>query len=106
MKKYMIIGVVLMSSMIFAQDKTPQLEVVNQKVKATYYHENGSIQQQGFFMDGKLDGEWIAYDAAGNKTSVGSYSKGEKVGKWIFYTSNGTSQVDYTNNQVAYVTKD
>ena len=104
MKKYMIIGAVLISSMIFAQKGTPKLEVVDNMVKATYYYDNGKIQQEGFFKDGKLEGKWIAYDAQGNKLSVGEYSNGQKTGKWFFYNEAKMSQVDYTNNQVAYVT--
>ncbi len=104
MKKYMIIGAVLISSMIFAQKGTPKLEVVDNMVKATYYYDNGKIQQEGFFKDGKLEGKWIAYDAQGNKLSVGEYSNGQKTGKWFFYNEAKLSQVDYTNNQVAYVT--
>jgi antitoxin component YwqK of YwqJK toxin-antitoxin module len=104
MKKYMIIGAVLMSSMIFAQKETPKLEVVDNMVKATYYYDNGTIQQEGFFKDGKLEGKWIAYDPQGNKLSVGEYSNGQKTGKWFFWNEARLSQVDYTNNQVAYVT--
>jgi antitoxin component YwqK of YwqJK toxin-antitoxin module len=104
MKKFMIIGAVLISSMIFAQKGTPKLEVVDNMVKATYYYDNGKIQQEGFFKDGKLEGMWIAYDAQGNKLSVGEYSNGQKTGKWFFYNEAKLSQVDYTNNQVAYVT--
>ncbi|MBK8600886.1 MAG: membrane-binding protein [Flavobacterium sp.] len=104
MKKFMIIGAVLISSMIFAQKGTPKLEVVDNMVKATYYYDNGKIQQEGFFKDGKLEGKWIAYDAQGNKLSVGEYSNGQKTGKWFFYNEAKLSQVDYTNNQVAYVT--
>ncbi|MBL0013970.1 MAG: membrane-binding protein [Flavobacterium sp.] len=104
MKKYMIIGAVLISSMIFAQKGTPKLEVVDNMVKATYYYDNGKIQQEGFFKDGKLEGQWVAYDAQGKKLSVGEYSNGQKVGKWFFYNDAKSSQVDYSNNQVAYVT--
>jgi antitoxin component YwqK of YwqJK toxin-antitoxin module len=104
MKKFIIIGAVLISSMIFAQKGTPKLEVVDNMVKATYYYDNGKIQQEGFFKDGKLEGKWIAYDAQGNKLSVGEYSNGQKTGKWFFYNEAKLSQVDYTNNQVAYVT--
>lgn len=104
MKKYMIIGAVLMSSMLFAQEQSPKLEVVDNMVKATYYYDNGKVQQEGFFKDGKLEGQWVAYDAQGNKLSVGEYSNGQKVGKWFFWNAAKLSQVDYSNNQVAYVT--
>lgn len=104
MKKYMIIGAVLISSMVFAQKQAPKLEVVDNMVKATYYYDNGQVQQEGFFKDGKLEGKWVAYDTQGNKLSIGEYSNGQKVGKWFFWNDAKLSQVDYSNNQVAYVT--
>ena len=103
MKKFMIIGTVLISGMIFAQNIEPKLEEVGNLVKATYYFENGQIQQQGFFKDGKLEGKWIAYDATGNKKSIGEYNNGEKIGKWFFWNESILSEVDYSNNQIALV---
>jgi len=105
MKKYMIIGAVLISGMISAQKVAPKLEVVNNMVKATYYYDNGQIQQEGFFKEGKLDGKWIAYDTNGNKKSIGEYSNGQKIGKWFFWNEANLSEVDYSNNQIAYVSK-
>ena len=55
MKKIMMIAVLVVSSVTFAQNREPKLEEVNGLVKATYYHENGEIQQEGFFADGKLE---------------------------------------------------
>ncbi len=103
MKKYMIIGAVLISGMISAQNVQPKLEVVDNTVKATYYYENGQVQQQGFFKDGKPDGQWIAYDMNGNKKSIGQYSNGQKAGKWFFWNDATLSEVDYANSQVALV---
>ena len=105
MKKYMIIGAVLISGMISAQKVAPKLEIVNNMVKATYYYDNGQIQQEGFFKEGKLDGKWIAYDTNGNKKSIGEYSNGQKTGKWFFWNEANLSEVDYSNNQIAYVSK-
>lgn len=102
MKKMMILGALLISAMTFAQ-KEPKLEAVGNQVKATYYYDNGQIQQQGFFTDGKPDGKWIAYDASGNKKSVGEYNKGQKSGTWIFWDGAKTSKVEYSNNQIALV---
>lgn len=102
MKKYMIIGAALISGMIFAQ-KEPKLEAVGNMVKATYYYDNGQVQQEGFFKDGKLEGKWVAFDASGNKKSVGEYSNGQKTGKWLFWNDAKLSQVEYSNNQIALV---
>lgn len=103
MKKYIIIAAVLISGMIFAQDAKPKLEAVGNLVKATYFHENGNIQQQGFFKDGKLQGEWTSYDTKGNKMAIAVYDKGEKTGKWFFWNNSVLSEVDYSKNQIATV---
>ena len=102
MKKYMIIGAVLISGMMFAQ-KEPKLEVVGNLVKATYYHDNGQIQQEGFFKDGKLEGKWVAFDANGNKKSAGEYTNGQKTGKWVLFNENALTEVNYNDNAVASV---
>jgi antitoxin component YwqK of YwqJK toxin-antitoxin module len=103
MKKYMIIGAMLVSGMVAAQSLKPQLEAYGELVKATYYYENGTIQQTGFFKDGKLEGQWVAYDSAGNKKSVGEYSNGIKTGKWVFWNDAILSEVTYAGNVVASV---
>ena len=104
MKKYMIIAAVLISGIIFAQENSqPQLEAYGNLVKASYYYENGQLQQTGFFKDGKLEGQWVAYDANGNKKSVGEFSNGIKTGKWVFWNENNLSEVNYANNAVASV---
>lgn len=103
MKKYIIIGAVLLTGMIFAQGPKPKLEAVGNQVKATYFHENGNVQQVGFYKEGKLEGKWTSYDAEGNKVAIAEYKKGEKVGKWFFWNESTLSEVDYSNNQIASV---
>ncbi|AOZ98875.1 MULTISPECIES: toxin-antitoxin system YwqK family antitoxin [Flavobacterium] len=103
MKKYIIIGALLITGMIFAQTPKPQLEAVGNKVKATYFHENGKVQQTGFFKNGKLEGKWTSYDQDGNKLAIAEYNNGEKVGKWFFWKDSTLSEVDYSNNQIASV---
>ena len=103
MKKYMIIGTVLISSMIFAQAKQPKLEIVDNEVKATYFYENGQVQQQGHFKDGKLEGSWVAFDESGNKKSIGEYTNGKKTGKWFFWNDKSLSEVEYSNNKIMFI---
>jgi len=69
MKKCIIILVVLFSGTIFSQEIKPILEPFGKMVRATYFHENGQILQQGFYENGKLQGVWVAFDEKGNKTS-------------------------------------
>jgi antitoxin component YwqK of YwqJK toxin-antitoxin module len=103
MKKTMILGALVISAITFAQPKKPILEQDGNLVKATYYYDNGQIQQQGHFKDGKLEGSWTAFDEKGNKKSVGEYSNGEKTGKWFFWSDKALSEVDYSNSRVASV---
>ncbi|MGO4819863.1 MULTISPECIES: toxin-antitoxin system YwqK family antitoxin [unclassified Flavobacterium] len=103
MKKYIMIAAVLISGMVFAQNNKPKLEAVGNMVKVTYHHENGQIQQQGFYKNGKLQGEWVSYDANGNKVAVAQYDKGQKTGKWFFWNDAVLNEVDYSNNQIASV---
>lgn len=103
MKKYIMIAAVLFSGILFAQNTKPQLEIVGNQVKATYHYENGKVQQQGNYLNGKLQGEWISYDADGNKVAIGEYNKGQKVGKWFFWNNSVLSEVDYSENRIASV---
>ena len=103
MKKSMILIAMLFTGMIFAQGEKPKLEVVGQLVKATYCYENGKIQQEGFFKNGKLDGVWTSYDTNGLKKSVGNYDNGTKTGKWFFWNGVNLNEVDYTNSSIASV---
>jgi antitoxin component YwqK of YwqJK toxin-antitoxin module len=103
MKKILIIGAILISGLTFAQAAKPVLEQEGNQVKATYYYDNGQIQQQGNFKDGKLDGQWIAFDENGNKKSIGEYKNGEKTGKWFFWNDKSLSEVDYSKSRVASV---
>ena len=84
MKKYMIIGTVLISSMIFAQAKQPKLEIVDNEVKATYFYENGQIQQQGYFKDGKLEGSWLLLMKGAIKNQLVNILTGRKPENGFF----------------------
>ncbi|KAF2339502.1 toxin-antitoxin system YwqK family antitoxin [Flavobacterium tistrianum] len=103
MKKSVILAAILFSGIVVAQEGKPELEAAGNKVKATYYYENGKVQQEGFFKDGKLDGVWVSYDEKGNKKTVGEYTDGVKTGKWIYFNENSLSEVAYLDNKVSSV---
>jgi antitoxin component YwqK of YwqJK toxin-antitoxin module len=105
MKKIMMIAVLVVSSVTFAQNSEPKLEEVNGIVKATYYHENGQVQQEGFFADGKLEGKWVSFDQNGVKIAIAEYSNGVKVGNWFFWNNDGLSEVDYSKDNILSVKK-
>ena len=103
MKNLLIILSLLSTMAISAQDNKPKLEAVGQTVKATYYHENGKVQQEGSFIKGKLEGTWTSYDVNGNKIASGNYINGSKTGKWFFWNGTNLNEVDYSNNNVANI---
>ena len=103
MKKILIIALVLVAGVTFAQSK-PRLEQVGPLVKATYYFDNGKVQQEGFFKDGKLDGKWTSYNESGAVVALAEYKEGVKSGKWIIASDKvATKEVDYANNEVVAV---
>jgi antitoxin component YwqK of YwqJK toxin-antitoxin module len=104
MKKILLIVAIMMGGFAFSQSNNPVLEEEGQLVKATYYYDNGKIQQVGYFKDGKLDGKWTSYEVNGSIKSVAEYTNGVKSGTWIINT-NGilANEVDFSNNQVVAV---
>jgi len=89
-----------------AQDKVQdQFVKEGDRISATLYHDNGVVAQTGFYtLDNKLEGEWISYDALGNKTAVAHYQNGEKVGTWFFYQGDEIKEVKYKESRIAQVT--
>ena len=107
MRKLLVVFTIsLLAGSAFSQEKVQDEFVKEGKViTATLYHENGMVAQTGFYtLDNKLEGEWISYDAVGNKTAVAHYNKGNKVGTWYFYQGNEIKEVNYSNSKVAKVT--
>ncbi|WP_431243702.1 hypothetical protein ACQ9BO_03875 [Flavobacterium sp. P21] len=49
MKKSVILVALLFSGMLVAQETKPELEAVGNKVKATYYYENGNVRAGRLF---------------------------------------------------------
>ena len=104
MKKILLIAALFVSSFGFTQSIEPQLEVSGNLVKATYFHENGKVQQVGYFKDGKLEGKWNSYDVNGLLTVSANYSAGQKNGTWVYYNNTSlTKQIDYSKNSVVAV---
>ncbi|MEM7086399.1 MAG: nicotinic acid mononucleotide adenyltransferase [Bacteroidota bacterium] len=107
MKKIVLILVMVFTANIaLAQtcDKKDSYVLNGDVIEATLYHDNGTIAQTGFYTtENKLHGEWISYDAKGNKTAIATYENGEKVGTWVFYNGQEMKEVTYTNSKIAQV---
>ena len=95
----------LFSVVVLAQQETkPKYEVVGDLIKATYYHDNGQVAQTGYYLNGKLQGEWKAFDKQGEKIAMGTYDQGRKVGKWFFWNAQELNEVNYADSRIASVT--
>ncbi|EIJ38511.1 toxin-antitoxin system YwqK family antitoxin [Galbibacter orientalis] len=106
MKKSILIFAMLFSLVMVAQnvENKPKLEKEGEMVKATYFHDNGSIAQTGFYLDGKLHGEWKSYNEEGKKIAMAEYNNGKKTGKWFFWNEDSLKEVNYEDNRIAKVT--
>ena len=86
------------------KDKEVHYEKKGDLTEATYYYENGEIEQKGTFnADGQLHGLWTSFDVEGNKIAVGQYVNGMKTGKWFFLTGDTLKEVDYVDSRIVSV---
>lgn len=93
----------MFSGVFFAQGE-PQLETVGKLVKATYFFENGNVQQVGFFKDGKLNGTWTSYYENGSVKTIAEYENGQKSGNWKFFDNAiASKEVKYANNEIVAI---
>lgn len=105
MKRILIMAVLALSFSANAQEVEPKFEKVGEKVKATYFHANGEVSQQGFFLNEKLEGKWTMFDENGERIAMGNYDKGVKTGKWLFWEGDTVKEVNFDNNKIASVEK-
>jgi hypothetical protein len=105
MKSSILIAAFLCAFAVSAQDIKPVFEQDGDLLKGTYFHDNGAIAQVGYFMNGKLHGEWNMFDEAGQRLAKGSYINGEKAGKWFFWKGEELSEVEYVDSKIASVQK-
>lgn len=103
MKNIIVIFVLSLATLTYAQENKPTYTAEGDLVKVTYYFEDGSIKTQGFFKDKKLTGEWAHFDQDGNKTQIAFYNNGMKVGKWFIWSKDSLKEINYENNAVASV---
>ncbi|WP_298951933.1 nicotinic acid mononucleotide adenyltransferase [uncultured Nonlabens sp.] len=104
MKKLIIFAVMMVGVFATAQEVKPTFEKMEDGVvKATYFHENGTVAQTGTFLNDKRHGEWISYSADGLKTAKAEYKNDRKAGKWFFWKGDQLTEVDYSENAIIAV---
>tara|TARA_R110002124_G_scaffold103927_1_gene253319 strand:+ start:143 stop:496 length:354 start_codon:yes stop_codon:yes gene_type:complete len=103
MKKILTLALFFTFTISNAQEIDPTYEKSGDMVKATYYYQDGSVKEQGFFKDKKLTGQWISYNQQGEKTMIANYKNGKKAGKWFAWNKNTLKEITYNNNSVTNV---
>ncbi len=105
MKKLIICLLLLAPALALAQRERKVVFLEDKDLyQVVYYHENGSISQQGTLnIQGQLHGQWESFAENGEKIALGNYVNGKKDGKWFFWTNDGLSEVDYNLNGIASV---
>ncbi|RYC50744.1 toxin-antitoxin system YwqK family antitoxin [Flagellimonas olearia] len=103
MKKAIFFMALMFSVYMYPQDTQPTFEKVGKMVKATYFHENGEMAQTGYYLNGKLHGQWLMYNAEGKKIASGAYMDGQRTGKWFFWEGDLLREVDFSDNRIASV---
>ncbi len=95
----------LSAAMGYAQkDREAKLNKETNLIEVTYFHEDGSVRQQGTFdLAGKLHGEWASFNEKGEKISLGTYYKGARTGTWYFWNNGNQKEVAFDNNTIASV---
>jgi antitoxin component YwqK of YwqJK toxin-antitoxin module len=100
---------ILASNATFAQEckktcKKSDYVMVDGLIKAQLFHDNGVVAQTGYYtQENKLQGEWISYDADGNRTAIAYYDNGDKVGTWMFFQGDVRKEVSYENSRISNV---
>ncbi|MEZ4971574.1 MAG: nicotinic acid mononucleotide adenyltransferase [Flavobacteriaceae bacterium] len=105
MKGILLIFALLFSVVTNAQEIKPVFEQDGEMLKATYFHDNGTVSQEGHFLNGKLHGEWKMYGEDGKKIAMGEYTEGKKTGKWFFWDAKKLKEVDFEDSKIASVTE-
>ena len=104
-KSILLLGLLFVAASTFGQaDTNVKIEKKGDITEATYYYQDGTLQQQGTFnADGKLHGTWTSFDVNGKKLMVGNYDNNKKVGKWFFWADGKLKEVDYVDSRIVNV---
>ena len=53
------------------------------------YYESGKVKEEGNYVDGKVEGEWVKYYESGKVKEEGNYVDKKTEGKWVWYYESG-----------------
>ena len=59
----------------------------------TFFYKTGKLKAKGFFINEKMEGEWLFYRETGQLWQIGNFKNSKKHGLWVRYDKN--DQVEY-----------
>ena len=75
--------------------------------KITWYHDNGTIAEQGFYLNGQKHGTWLTFNDNGAKVAEANYNNNLKDGSCFVLHNNGKVRYEiiYSNNKKVKATE-
>ena len=73
----------------------------------TYWYEEGQLERRGMYENGKETGEWTFWYENGQLYMIGSYQSGKSIGSWTIYWENGRvfSQIEHIWNNQKWISR-
>lgn len=59
----------------------------------TYYFKNGNVKARGWYINNRMEGEWMFYRENGQLWQIGNFKNGRRNGRWVTY--NKENRVEY-----------
>ena len=97
------VGITYAQESVIVEEENTRYEANGDLVEVTLFHDNGQVEQHGFFKDKKLHGTWNYYTNEGQKVAIGTYDHGVKTGKWFFWNDTTLKEVDFQNQKIVSI---
>lgn len=69
--------------------------------KVTWFYDDGTVAEEGFYLDGLKTGTWTSFNEKGQKTAIANWARDKKDGDCYIMHDNGQVKfkVVYSNNK-------
>ena len=89
MKKLFLVMFMLMSNYLFSQTTLYTDNDGDGVIEYTLIRNNGSIEEEGYYLNGKMVGTWTSYYTNGVINIRANFKNGLRHGSWTIYEESG-----------------
>ena len=89
MKRTLLIMFMLISNYLFSQTTLYTDNDGDGVIEYTLLRPNGSVEEEGFYLNGKMVKTWISYFEDGKVSIKANFKNGLRHGSWLIYDENG-----------------